>query len=211
MSSASSTAIEAGGVRIGDLDVALARAADDGAAAVHLVRPVADRDPRLRLLDAELDRRGGLRRHRRDLLAVDHRVPGLARGRAFGALLRLDHPRRDPELAHGEVAVRLHHDARLGEEGVALATCVLGEVLAQLVDERVLVRGELLPVGGREVDRVLVRDVDLRDRDRPVVVHLLRQLAGQLDRLDVRTEGAPEGTLDEAFDPLLDRPEKGHA
>src|SRR5919197_5354096 len=75
-----------GGVRVGDLDVALARAADDDPAADDLVRPVADGDDRLRLLDAELDRRGGLGRHRGDrLLAVDHRVPRLARGRALGA------------------------------------------------------------------------------------------------------------------------------
>ena len=111
-------------------------------------------------------------------------------------------------VADGEVAVGLHHDARLREEGVALAARVLGEVLPELVDERVLVRGELLAVGGCEVDRVLVRDVDLRDRDRPVVVHLLRELARQLDRLDVRAEGTAEGALDEALDALLDRPEK---
>jgi hypothetical protein len=36
-----------------------------------------------------------------------------------------------------------------------------------------------------------------------VGVHLLGQLAGELDRLDLGAEGAAEDALDEAFDPTL--------
>jgi hypothetical protein len=36
-----------------------------------------------------------------------------------------------------------------------------------------------------------------------VGVHLLAQLARELDRLDLRREGAAERTLDEVLDPLL--------
>ena len=73
--------------------------------------------------------------------------------------------------------------------------------------QRVLVALELLAVGGGEVDRVLVRDVDARDGDGLVVVHLLRELARELDRLDVRPERAPEDALEERLDLLLDCPE----
>jgi hypothetical protein len=37
-----------------------------------------------------------------------------------------------------------------------------------------------------------------------VGVHLLRQLAGDLDRLDLRGEGTAEDALDEAFYALFD-------
>jgi hypothetical protein len=36
-----------------------------------------------------------------------------------------------------------------------------------------------------------------------VGVHLLGELAGELDRLDLGAEGAAEDPLDEAFDPTL--------
>jgi hypothetical protein len=36
-----------------------------------------------------------------------------------------------------------------------------------------------------------------------VGVHLLRQLAGDLDGLDLRREGTAEDPFDEALDPLL--------
>ena len=84
---------------------------------------------------------------------------------------------------------------------------MLGEVLLELELERLLVRLELRPVGGREVDRVLVRDVDARDGDGAVVVHLLRELARELDGLDVRLEGTAEHALDERFDLVLDSAE----
>ena len=37
-----------------------------------------------------------------------------------------------------------------------------------------------------------------------MVVHLLRELAGELDRLDVRPEGTAEDPLEERFDLLFD-------
>ena len=40
-----------------------------------------------------------------------------------------------------------------------------------------------------------------------MVVHLLRELARELDRLDVRPEGAAEDALEEGLDLLLDCPE----
>ena len=202
-------------VRVLDLDVAVLRASEHGlgaldrvAAAVHLQRE------RL-LLEPELGRRGGLGRLRR-LGLVDHRRArldlrrGLVELRAAPAL-GLHHPRRDPELADREVGVRLHQHGRRRQHRVALAPGVLDEVVLQLPDQRALVARELLAVGLGEVDRVLVRDVDARDRDRPVLVHLLRQLSRQLDRLDVRPEGTAEHPLEEAFDLLLDGAEDAHA
>src|SRR5207237_38253 len=87
---------------------------------------------------------------------------------------------------------------------VALPAGVLGQVLLQLELERVLVRLELGPVVRREVDRVLVGNVDARDRDGAVVVHLLDELARELDGLHVRPEGAAEYALAEGFDLVLD-------
>src|SRR5207302_3743599 len=84
---------------------------------------------------------------------------------------------------------------------------VLGEVLLELPHERVLVALELLAVGGREIDGVLVRDVDARHRGRAVLVHLLRELARELDRLDVGAEGAAEDALEDLLQPLLDSPQ----
>jgi hypothetical protein len=42
-----------------------------------------------------------------------------------------------------------------------------------------------------------------------VVVHLLGQLARELDRLDVGAKSAPEHTLEEALDLLLDCAQNG--
>jgi hypothetical protein len=81
---------------------------------------------------------------------------------------------------------------------------VLDQVLLQLVLQRGLVARELVAVVGREVDRVLVRDVDTRDGDVAVVVHLLRQLAGQLDRLDVGAEGTAEDAFEERLELVFD-------
>ena len=49
-----------------------------------------------------------------------------------------------------------------------------------------------------------------RDRDRAVVVHLLRELARQLDRLDVGAEGTAEDALEQRLDLALDRAEHAH-
>ena len=81
---------------------------------------------------------------------------------------------------------------------------MLGQVLLQLVDERRLVALELGAVVGREVDGVLVRDVDARDRDGLAVVHLLRELARELDGLDVRSERTPEDPFEQGLDLVLD-------
>src|SRR5205823_2871452 len=74
----------------------------------------------------------------------------------------------------------------------------------QLLLQRPLISLEPLTVLGGEPDRVLVRNVDARDGGGPVGVHLLRQLAGQLDRLDLRREGTAEHPLDEVLDSLLE-------
>ena len=44
-----------------------------------------------------------------------------------------------------------------------------------------------------------------------MVLHLLDQLARELDRLDVRPKGAAEDALEQALDPVLDVPEDAHA
>ena len=87
---------------------------------------------------------------------------------------------------------------------------MLGQVVAELVLQLRLVGGELVAVAGGEVDRVLVRDVDARHRHVPVVVHLLHQLACELDRLDVRAERAAEHALEERFELRFDAAEDGH-
>ena len=119
-------------------------------------------------------------------------------------LRRLDESRGDPELAHREILVLFEEDARRREQRVALAPSVLGEVVAQLDEQRRLIPAELLAITRRQVEHVLVRDVDARDRDRPMVVHLLDELACDLDGLDVRAEGAAEHPLEEGLDPVLD-------
>ena len=77
--------------------------------------------------------------------------------------------------------------------------------------EGALVRDELLAVGAREVDRVLVRDVDAGDGHRAVLVHLLGQLARELDGLHVRPEGATENAFEEALDRALDASQDAHS
>ena len=196
-----------------------------GTGTSHAARASED-DPRLRDLvrgaghrqrhDLPLGRRrrrflGVGRDDRRGL--VDHRLRGLLerelRGRGFRfrvrGRLRLNEAGGDSELADGEVLVGGHEHDRRGEERVALAARMLGEVLLELGHERLLVPGELLSVLRREVDRELVRDVDPRHGDGAVIVHLLHELARELDRLDMRAEGAPEDALEETFDLGLDR------
>jgi hypothetical protein len=77
---------------------------------------------------------------------------------------------------------------------------MLGEVLRELVSQLGLVARELLVVARREIDRVLVRDVDARDRDVLVLVPLLDQLARELDGLHVRAERAAEHALEERLE-----------
>ena len=143
-------------VRVLDLDVALARAAEHDAVLVDALRLPVPREDGDLAVDAELlgdtasvgcgppsACRSSSRRTR-------PRSSGSSAGRL--AALRLHHPRRDPELAEREVVVGLEQDLRRREERVVLALRVLGEVLLELRDERVLVALELLAVGGREVD-----------------------------------------------------------
>jgi hypothetical protein len=78
---------------------------------------------------------------------------------------------------------------------------VLEQVAGQLLLQRPLIALEARVVLGREVDRVLVRDVHLRHRRRAVGVHLLGELAGDLDRLHLGAEGTAEHPFDEALDP----------
>ena len=97
------------------------------------------------------------------------------------------------------------------EQRVALAGGVLGEVLLELADERALVGRELRAVRGGEIERVLVRHVDPRDRDGAVLVHLLRELPRELDGLHVGAEGAAEQPFEEALDPALDCAKDAHS
>ena len=148
-----------------------------------------------------------------DRLAVDHRVaPGSGLRLRLAGLRHgaLHHPRGDPELAHLQVVVGLELHLGRREQLVALAARVLGDVLLQLALQRLLVARELLAVGRRQVDRVLVRRVHARDRDHAVVLHLLDELARQLDRLHVGAKSAPEDPLEEAFQLVLDVPEDAH-
>jgi len=184
-------------------------AAEHDAALVDaLLLPVPREDGDL-ALEAELLGGSGLGRllHAR---LVDHRGAGLdlllRLVRCLLAPLRLHHARRDAKLADREIVVGLEQHLRRRQQRVALALRVLPQVLLELGDERALVTLELLAVGLREVDGVLVRDVHARDGDRLVVVHLLRKLARELDGLHVRPERAPEDALEQRLYFLLDRP-----
>jgi hypothetical protein len=87
---------------------------------------------------------------------------------------------------------------------------VLDEVLLELSDERALVGRELQAVRRGEIEGVLVGDVHPRDGDRAVLVHLLRELPGELDGLDVCAKGAPEDPFEEALDLALDCAKDAH-
>src|SRR5262249_16163988 len=92
-------------VRVLDLDVGLARAPEDDAARVDAGGLALPREDGDLALDAEILERRGLGRLR-DPRLVDHRRAGLdLLLRAVGAApaLGLHHPRRDAELADGEV------------------------------------------------------------------------------------------------------------
>ena len=116
---------------------------------------------------------------------------------------RLDQPCLDPELAEAQALVGLELDRRAGQQIVVAPPGVLEQVTGELLLERALVALQLDPVLARQVDGVLVGDVDARDARRLVGVHLLGELAGELDRLHLGAEGAAEDPLDKAFDPTL--------
>jgi len=77
---------------------------------------------------------------------------------------------------------------------------VLEQVGPELLDHLPLHPLIALAVLRRQPDHVLVGDVGARDRDRTVLVHLLGQLARELDRTDLRPEHATERALDETRD-----------
>jgi hypothetical protein len=83
---------------------------------------------------------------------------------------------------------------------------VLEQVVGELLLEPVLVALEVLAVVGREPDRVVVGHVGVRDRTGLVVLHLLRQLARDLDRLDLGAERAAEGAADQPLKLRLEVP-----
>ena len=191
-------------VRVVEHAVALARAPETGNRAVEDVAPVVERDDRLGLGQvggggAALAGLGVLGRHR-----VDHRVTLLALlGRLALARRRLHQARLDPELAEPQALVGLEPDLGPGQQRVVVAARMLEQVCRQLLLERALVALEAFAVLGGEPDRVLVGNVDARHRGGPVSVHLLRQLARDLDRLHLRREGAAEHPFDEVLYPLL--------
>src|SRR5438552_442147 len=134
-------------VRILDLDVDVARAAEDVALLLEDAPPAAPLQHGDLSLHAEVDERGGLGRLRARL--VDHRRAGcgnLCRSFLVTAPAVLRHAGRDAELADSEVLVGLEQDPRRSEQRVVLPRRVLGEVLLELRHERVLVPLELLAV-----------------------------------------------------------------
>src|SRR2546423_1757318 len=86
-----------------------------------------------------------------------------------------------------------------------------GALLPNLCEQGLLVALELRTVRGREIDRVLVRDVEPGDRDDAMVLHFLDELARELDRLNVCPESAPEDAFEQRFDLGFDVPEHGHS
>ena len=96
-------------------------------------------------------------------------------------------------------------------EREALLARVLEQVVGQLLAERRLVARELLAVGRREEDAVVVGHVHARDGDHLVLLHLLRQLVRELDRLDAGLEGAPEGPFDESAELRLEVAQNAHS
>ena len=120
------------------------------------------------------------------------------------ALRRLDEAGLDAELAEAEALVDLQAHLGPGEERQVVAARVLQEVGGELLLERALVALEALVVLRAEPDRVLVGHVDARDRGGAVRVHLLGELARDLDGLDLRREGARERTLNQVLNPCFE-------
>jgi hypothetical protein len=117
---------------------------------------------------------------------------------------RLHQSSLDPELAQSQPLVGLEFDRRPGQQVVVAAAGVVEQVAGQLLLEGALVALQLHPVLLGEVDGVLVRHVDPRHPGRLVGVHLLGQLASELDRLNLGAEGTAEHPLDQAFDATLE-------
>ena len=88
---------------------------------------------------------------------------------------------------------------------------MLDQVTGQLLEQRLLVVPVVGSVSWGEVEEVLVRRVDPADRDSLPVIHLLGELAGELDRLDVRAKGATEHALEQGLQRVLDSAQYAHA
>src|SRR5690606_8862822 len=187
--------------------IALPGTAERSHGPVEHVAAVVERDDRAGLLETRGPVGGAalllLRRHR-----VDHRVAllPLRRGLAL-ARRRLHEPGLDAELAEAQALVDLDAHLWAREQRVIVLARVLEQVAGELLLQRALVPLEPLVILRPQPDRVLVGDVHPRDRGRAVRVHLLRELARDLDRLDLRREGTGEHPLDEALDPGFEVPQ----
>src|SRR5688572_25133413 len=110
-------------------------------------------------------------------------------------LRRREQLRLDAELAQVKALVGVELHLRPRGQRERLLPSVLEEVVRQLLAERRLVARELLAVLRREEDAVVIRHIDARDGGHLVVLHLLGELVRELDGLDARAEGPPEGAL----------------
>ena len=186
--------VVAGDVGVVEHDVAVARAAEHGAARADDLRPVADAQPRVAAARVRLAQR--LRHPRRG--RVDHRVALVALARRLVLVRgRAHEPRLDAELAQPQALIGLELDLRAREQRDPLPARVLEQVAGELPRQFVLVALELLAVVRRQPDGVLVRGVHARQRLDLVLVHLLRELARDLHRAHLGLEGTRERALDE--------------
>src|ERR1039458_185062 len=132
---------------------------------------------------------------------------GLGRGGRVGLLTvtaRADQLRLNAEFPKRQPLVGVEGDQRAGRQYQLLATRMLEQVGAQLVDHLVLdtlVAGAVL---WREPHRVLIWRVHARDRGGAMLVHLAGELAREFHRAHLRAEQAPESALDEVGDRCLD-------
>src|SRR5262249_53471100 len=145
----------------------------------------------------------------------DHRVPGSPRRRRVVAARRgvrgvgrLHEARLDAELAEPQAGVPAGGDHGSGDERGPLAA----RVVEQVAGPRALQPAPqpLRGGGGREIDGVLVRRIRPRDGVRGVLLHLARQLAGDLDGPNLALEGTAEGALDEVLELAFEASEDAH-
>src|SRR3954468_22058245 len=202
--------VAAGDVRVAEDDLALARAPEHGAAGLDGEALAVQAHPGRALpgAGALLERLGQALGGR-----VDHGVARVALGGTVVALLaaRVDEAGLDAELAELEPVVGLEVDRRAGEQGEPLPARVLEQIAGELPAQRALRVGEAFAIVGREPHGVLVGHVDPVQGGRAVIVHLAGQLAGDLDRADLRPEGTGERPLDQAGDLALQGLEHAHS
>ena len=87
---------------------------------------------------------------------------------------------------------------------------MLRQIASQFGAQPRLIGEELLAIIGRQEDGVRIRNVDLLDGDDLVVIHLLGQLAGQLDGLDVGAERTANAAFEDPLQSTLDASQKTH-